>query len=270
MPSNGSSTRRRGWKPQKVHDMTETAIGTDATAARIAATFDPVFALVDGWRDTLARAFAASIPNAAALDALVHDLVAGELASETRLITGAGFVAAPGFLKDAPWHLAWWLRRASGIERLQTVDDPDADEFRDYTTLEWWRVPAVTGARHLTGPYVDYLCTDDYTVTVTTPVVIDGTLTGMAGVDVYVARLEQELLPVLQAGAPCTLVNASARVVSSTVPRTATGALLRRPGLAEALAPLRLPSWEEFSVRLPDGPLVVACGDTSLALVVET
>ncbi len=34
--------------------------------------------------------------------------------------------------------------------------------------------PERTGTRHLTGPYVDYLCTDDYTVTVTTPVTLDG------------------------------------------------------------------------------------------------
>ena len=30
-------------------------------------------------------------------------------------------------------------------------------------------------ARHLTGPYVDYVCTDDYTVTITTPVTVGGT-----------------------------------------------------------------------------------------------
>ena len=249
--------------------MTVVAHGIEGMASRIAATFDPVFALIDPWRDALVEQFGVGVPTVSELDRLVHDLVSAELGSATRLVTGAGFVASPGILPDAPWHLAWWLHRAAGIERLQTVDDPDADEFRDYTALEWWRVPAATGARHLTGPYVDYLCTDDYTVTVTTPVVVGTDLVGMAGVDVYVARLEEELLPVLRTGAPSTLVNASARVVSSSVPRLATGALLRREGLAEVLAPLRQASWEPFSVELADGSVVVSCGDTSLALVVE-
>ena len=118
------------------------------------------------------------------------------------------------------------------------MSDPDSEQFRDYTTLEWWRVPARTGTRHLTGPYVDYLCTDDYTVTITTPVRVEDEMAGLVGTDLYVARLEEVLLPVIrESGHPCTLVNASGRIVASTDARRATGALLRLDGLAEALAP---------------------------------
>ena len=156
-------------------------------ARRIASTIDPVFAMIDGWRDVLERELSGPLagaltgstePTAETLDPVVAALVSAELERDGTLITGAGFVAAPGFLTDAPWHLAWWLSGSNTfgagpdpkLRRLEAVSDPDSEQFRDYTTLEWWRVPARTGTRHLTGPYVDYLCTDDYTVTITTPV----------------------------------------------------------------------------------------------------
>lgn len=248
-------------------------------AQRIASTIDPVFAMVDGWRDAVEGAIATEPePRAATLDPLIADLVAPELERPGSLITGAGFVATPGFLLDAPWHLAWWLSGANtfratpdaGLRRLDAVNDPDSEQFRDYTTLEWWRVPERTGTRHLTGPYVDYLCTDDYTVTITTPVMAAGELAGMVGTDLYVARLERVLLPVIrESGHPCSLVNASGRIVTSTDPHRATGALLRLDGLVDALTPLRDAVTATDAAALPGGATIVPCGDTSLALVLE-
>jgi hypothetical protein len=254
-------------------------------ARRIASTIDPVFAMIDGWRDALEAELAGPLagalsgavePRAASLDPVVAALVSVELERSGSLITGAGFVAAPGFLADAPWHLAWWLSGSNtfgsgaGLRRLEAVSDPDSEQFRDYTTLEWWRVPASTGTRHLTGPYVDYLCTDDYTVTITTPVRVEGEMAGLVGTDLYVARLEQVLLPVIrESGHPCTLVNASGRIVASTDARRATGALLRLEGLADALMPLRDTVTATDATALPGGATVVPCGDTSLALVLE-
>jgi hypothetical protein len=258
------------------------ATGASAIAGRIADVIDPVFALIDGWQHELEERLAAEPePRAADLDPAVAATVAAELDRPGTLITGAGFVAAPGYLADAPWHLAWWLSDgnpfrgvpARGIRRLDAVSDPDAESFRDYTTLEWWRVPERTGTRHLTGPYVDYLCTDDYTVTVTTPVVVGGDMVGIVGADMYVARLEQVLLPVLrETERRCTIVNASGRIVASNDPHRATGALLRFEGLAEALAPVRESGGAVTptdAAALPGGATVVPCGDTSLALVVE-
>lgn len=261
-------------------------------AARVAATIDPVFSMVDRWRDALAAHLGSGVdePTARALDPVVDALVRPELERTGSLITGAGFVADPGYLVDSPWHLAWWLGTANtfgsghGVRRLEAESDPDAEQFRDYTTLEWWRVPAGTGTRHLTGPYVDYLCTDDYTVTITTPVTVGGELVGVVGADLYVAQLELVLLPVIrESGHPCTLVNASGRIVASTDVHRATGALLRLDGLVDALAPLRGAGAERADaspradsagddaggIELPGGRLLVPCGDTSLAIVLE-
>lgn len=238
-------------------------------AARVADTFDGLFATIDAWRDRLQDHLEAdAAPTAATLDPVVEASAVTALAADG-LITGSGFVAAPGLLSDAHWHLAWWLGGSAGIRRLATIDDPSNDQFRDYTTLEWWRFPARTGTRHLTGPYVDYVCTDDYTVTITTPVTVDGQLFGVVGMDVLVDRLERELLPLLRAaGVPIAVVNASGRIVTATDSRREPGSMLRLDGLDDALAPLRGPQPTPVTRSLPGGAEVIACGDTSLALVV--
>ncbi|MGZ8804534.1 MAG: PDC sensor domain-containing protein, partial [Microbacterium sp.] len=186
-----------------------TALSPAHVAERVAETIDGLFATIDGWRDRLQNHLETdAAPTAATLDPVVEAFAVSALAANG-LITGSGFVAAPGLLSDAQWHLAWWLGGAAGIRRLATIDDPSNDQFRDYTTLEWWRFPARTGARHVTGPYVDYVCTDDYTVTITTPVTVGGRLLGVVGMDVLVDRLERELLPLLRAaGVPIAVVNA--------------------------------------------------------------
>ena len=238
-------------------------------AALVAVTIDDLFSTIDAWRDQLhARLADDPAPTAAVLDPLVESFAIPALAAGG-LITGAGFVAAPGLLSDAHWHLAWWLGGVDGIRRLATIDDPANDQFRDYTTLEWWRLPARSRARHLTGPYVDYVCTDDYTVTITTPVEVGGRLLGVVGTDVLVDRLEHELLPMLRAGGvSIAVVNASGRVVTATDPRCEPGSMLRIADLGDALAPLRESQPAAVRTRLSGGAEVIACGDTALALVV--
>jgi hypothetical protein len=233
-------------------------------AAHVAATIDGIFAMIDAWRDHLETKLQTDAAlTAAHVDPLVEAFAVPAVSGET-LLTGAGFVATPGVLSDAEWHLAWWLGGTGRpLRRLATIDDPSHDQFRDYTALEWWRVPTTTGGRHLTGPYVDYLCTDDYTVTITTPVRVGGEIVGVVGADALVDRLERTLLPAMRTGrTPATLVNASGRVVTSTDARREPGSILRADGLVDAIR------------RAASGPVpvaggaVLACGDTSLALFV--
>ncbi|QIG39056.1 hypothetical protein G5T42_05765 [Microbacterium sp. 4R-513] len=257
-----------------------------AIAERVAETIDGIFATIDGWRDIVESRLAEGLPlTAEAVDPVVASFAVPALTGDA-LITGSGFVASPGALTDAAWHLAWWLRGTGEPTRLATIDDPSHEQFRDYTALEWWRVPARTGARHLTGPYVDYVCTDDYTVTITTPVRVGGAMVGIVGADALVDRLERELLPVLRAAGPDTaLVNASARVVTATDAGREPGSILRLEGLADALAsrpagngstPLEsidasVPRRAAAGtvIALPGGATVVTCGDTSLSLVIQ-
>jgi hypothetical protein len=203
-------------------------------------TFGGVFELIDSWR-TLIEAYGDQQDGSPAvddLDRVVESITVPALSVDGALVIGAGFVAVPGFLADAEWHLAWWLGHANTfglgsadptIRRLVAEENPASDSFRDYTTLEWWRVPTTTGARHITGPYVDYLCTDDYTLTLTVPAYNGARLIGVVGADLYVNDVERALLAHLRGLEPATIVNASGRVVASTDPHRPTGSLLRDP-----------------------------------------
>lgn len=249
--------------------MTATTTRAAHAAAEVAHTIEDLFTTVDAWRAALADRLAGGVElSAQAVDPIVEAFAVPAVTGDP-LITGSGFVAAPGLLADARWHLSWWLGSAAGdVRRLATVDDEAADGFRDYTTLEWWRFPFRTGTRHLTGPYVDYLCTDDYTVTLTVPLVVGGEFLGVVGCDALVARLESRLLPSLRAiDASAAVVNASGRVVTATESRREPGAILRLDGLSEALAPLREATPGEVDAKLPGGARVISCGASSLALV---
>ena len=241
------------------------ATATNDCVAAVCATFGSVFAVIDEWRvsiETLIDA-SAGILDSAQVDTEIEALVVPELSSDGALVIGAGFVAAPRFLADTDWHLAWWLGHSNtfglgsadpSIRRLMAVEDEFSESFRDYTNLEWWRVPARTGTRHVTGPYVDYLCTDDYTLTLTVPVTHGSTMVGVVGADLYVNDIERILLPRVRAIAgTATIVNASGRVVVSTDVHRATGSLLRSP--KDGAVP-------------KDGAdgAMVPCGDTGLSL----
>lgn len=236
-----------------------TSVAATQCVDEVVSTFGSVFSSIDGWRVAIEALIASSdgVIGADAIDPLIESLVLPRLSEPGALVIGAGFVAAPQFLADTDWHLAWWLGHSNtfglgatdpGIRRLEAEEDPTAENFRDYTNLEWWRVPAQTHAPHITGPYVDYLCTDDYTLTLTMPVMFDGRLVGMVGADLYVNEIERTLLPVVRRiERPATLVNASGRVVVSTDPHRATGSILR-----DVLADTTLP-----------------CGTSGLRLVLD-
>lgn len=249
----------------------------ERTATHVQEVLLPVFDLIELWRGELTALFdtyadAGRPLTASVLDPVVLGLAEPALSAPQGLITGAGFVTTPGVLIDAPWHLTWWLRQIrehdrgdrGGIRRLEAVEDPASDEFRDYRMLEWWKVPERTGRRHVTGPYVDYLCTDDYAITVTVPVVHAARMVGMVGVDVHASRVEQVLLPALrEVEGEVTVVNAQGRVLVSSETRRATGSLLREEAAQSALAMIR-DGRHSASVGTTTA---TSCGDTELVVV---
>ena len=142
---------------------------------------------------------------------------------DTADIVGAGYVAARGALSDEPLYLAWW--QGDDQQLLAESDAPGTGDPLDYTRHPWFRTPERTGEPYVTGPYVDFVCTDEYVMTSTAPVISRGTMVGVVGADTLVETLERLLLPPLRS-AGATLVNDQGRTVVSADPHLATGSLV--------------------------------------------
>jgi hypothetical protein len=195
----------------------------------VAATFDAIFTalepLADEYRGLVeARGAGLVRDDLAAL----RPHIFGLLADQGALVAGAGLITTPGTLSDSRYWLEWWWTRASGTpEALRVNLDPAAPDFFDYTTAEWFTTPERTLARHVSGPYVDYACTNEYALTAVVPVHLGDRLVGLAAADVPVARLERQVLPALLAlPRPMALVNDAGRVVAAASPTLSPGLLL--------------------------------------------
>ncbi len=243
------------------------------TPESVIAPIAEVGARISEWRAQIEQRFGSSAqPTVAEVDELIEGLVVPALSGHSIEI-GGGFVCAPGLLTDREYRLAWWLGRDNTfglngseprVRMLESIEDPAAENFRDYTTLEWWRMPIQSGRHHVTGPYVDYMCTDDYTVTITEPVTAAGQVIGVVGADIYVRDLEDTLLAELSAYSPgSTLVNSAGRIVVSADSRHATGTLIQITGLKEALKEMA----DGESRILPGGQRVEQISGWNFALI---
>lgn len=206
---------------------------TEECAQAVSTLFDGVFHDLESWRDVIALLGPKTRP--AELEELVETLVIPSLTLSNPLLLGAGFIAAPEFVRGRSVHFCWWLGPLEsnpllGMTSVPTRLDLQARMYTEYLPdvrqLEWYSIPEATQQRHVTGPYVDHLCTCDYLFTVTIPVRVAGQMIGVVGADVSVRRLETSVLPLLlAANQPLALVNALCRVVISTEPTVQVGQL---------------------------------------------
>ncbi|GAA2452239.1 hypothetical protein [Agromyces soli] len=210
--------------------------GAEAAAAAVSRLFTGVFEQLAAWRAPIERAIAPGV-KPLALDQLVSELVIPRLVEPDALLVGAGFIADGEIVHGRDVHFAWWLGPLDDNPVLGSTDGPTrldlstrgyTEYLRDFRALEWYRIPATTRHAHVTGPFVDHLCTCDYILTLTMPAhAADGErMVGVVGADVAVRRLERELLAgFLAVDAPLALVNADGRVVLSTEPSLQVGQL---------------------------------------------
>jgi hypothetical protein len=192
-----------------------------SVTAEVVALFEQLFADIERIRQAVLDAFTDGRPAAADVAASVEPDARALL--DKGLVLGAGFVAGRDALSDQSLYLAWWQGDAQQL--LGGSDAPGSGDPFDYTRREWFQVPERTGNRHVTGPYVDYVCTDEYVVTSTAPVVIGDGMVGVVGADTLVETLEKVLLSTLRS-AGATLVNEHGRTVASADHRIAAGALV--------------------------------------------
>jgi hypothetical protein len=180
--------------------------------------------------------------------AATRPLVAELLREHAGLAAGAGVVLAPHTVADAPRLIEWWWADQSARTVPLEVDlDPESAEFYDYTTTDWYREPERTGAPTLAGPYVDFICTHEYTFTLAAPVRRAGRFIGVAAADILATQVERLVLPGLSglglADLGCTAVLASAhgRVIASTSASLPPGVALLRGPRAAGFVPLAGP-----------------------------
>jgi len=219
------------------------ATSPDDCATAIAAIIARVAEQLGDWRDEILGELGATT-TPLALDALVEPRVIPELMRDDPLLIGAGFIAAPEFVQGRDVHFSWWLGPLEANPILGSTTEPSrldlstrsyAEYLSDVRSLEWYAVPTTTGEPHITGPYVDHLCTCDYILTLTIPVEAGGTVLGVVGADIAVRRLERELLALfLAVESPLALVNEEGRVVVSTASSVLSGTLV--DGDAERIA----------------------------------
>jgi methyl-accepting chemotaxis protein-like sensor len=220
--------------------LTEVLGGITAEVERVLAAVHEIAATVES---VAARARAGG-------DALVRDdlavvrtWAAGVLTGHVGLLAGAGVVLAPGVLSDVPRWIEWWWRGASGPERLRVDLDPESAEFMDYTLMEWYCRSEQTGQWTITGPYVDYICTHEYTFTLSAPLYCAGRFLGVAGADILAAQVERLVLPDLaRVKRDAIVVSAAGRVIASNTARVLPGELAP-PGeviAATAILPWRV------------------------------
>jgi hypothetical protein len=144
-------------------------------------------------------------------------------------IVGLGFIAAPGLLPDAPWFLEWWQHDPAGPPTHFVTDlDPASSAFYDYTHWDWFSRPQNGVDRSICGPYVDYLCTDEYSLTFSAPVIAGGAFIGVAAADVFVSTFEATVRPALmELPVAAFLTNSAGRVVASNTTKYLTGSVFR-------------------------------------------
>ncbi|GAA1646542.1 cache domain-containing protein [Actinoplanes couchii] len=173
----------------------------------------------------------------------------------TGLISGAGVITD----RD-PQQIEWWM--GPGPTRLELDLDPASDDYVDVRRQPWFTVPRETGSRHVTGPYVDYVCAEQYALTFTEPIRDrDGTFAGIAGADVFVADFERALRPALRTvRSPTALVNTQGRVIAGTTAHHLAGSLIRDAPIREALA-------RQTPMTLPGGVSLAPCGTLPLTVL---
>jgi DNA-binding FadR family transcriptional regulator len=196
----------------------------DDGLGQVGAWLDRLFGMLDGLGGALARLAAAGTPrreDLASLRATIFEV----LATHRGLAAGAGVITAPDVLADAPLWLEWWWTSPAGTpEQLRVNLDPAAPDFYDYTAAAWYENARLSGGPQATGPYVDYFCTGEYTITLSVPVRLDGRFLGVAAADVLVPSLEGQVMPgLLRSAGPVALTSPDGRVIAATARDWAPG-----------------------------------------------
>lgn len=196
--------------------------GFDAAVAEVRALFD---------RHLTRMAETAAIVSAAAEDGALSEVrmrpLRGRVSAwlaEDEAACGYGFVAAPGVVEGRPRYLCWFQRNGSDVRRLLLNLDLDDVNLYDYLDMDWYARAAEQRRPAVHGPWVDYTGSGQFVLTCAIPVLHGVRFLGVAGGDLFMTRIESELLPALQdVDGEVVLVNADRQAVISNSARWIPG-----------------------------------------------
>ncbi|WP_125611215.1 cache domain-containing protein [Specibacter cremeus] len=170
--------------------------------------------------------------SGSAIDKFVRPTVSDMLLAPGSNVTGAGFIASAGLLGPDRSYIAWW--QGEDLERVDALANFSPQSMSRYVGAEWFKVPVATRRPHVTGPYIDLLCTDEYVLTFTHPVFRGDAVAGIVGLDVTAQTLERRALPLLRRIGPrAALVSAGGRTIVCAAPDVDAGDVI---GPAEGAA----------------------------------
>lgn len=122
--------------------------------------------------------------------------------------------------------------------------------------------PEAASAEYRGGTYVDYLCSDGYSLTLSAPVEVETVSRGWPRPTTICATSRRPVLPLLrQLPGPAHLVNARGRGAASADPAHLAGSLTKGPGFAAVP--------EEGGATRFHGTRLIPCRGVPLVLVIS-
>ncbi|SMY04259.1 hypothetical protein BSP239C_03774 [Brevibacterium sp. 239c] len=212
-----------------------TNVRTIAETPEMTRLFDVIIAWHAQVPETIERissvAIAAISADSRTLEAQMEKVVF-DILNSTSKFAGAGIVSVHPTVLARSRSLLWWVTQRENGHVDPLPLDADLTELGTYQAgledIEWYRVPAATGRPHMTGPFVDYMCTDQFAFTFTVPLEISGEFYGVAGIDMTVRSLEEQIESLLEDLSPDAILLSNTDLVAISLdPQFATGSRLK-------------------------------------------
>ncbi|MEO1130620.1 MAG: HAMP domain-containing protein, partial [Planctomycetota bacterium] len=174
------------------------------------------------------------------------------------LVYGSAMAFEPGtFREDDSLFCPYVCRDGDGIRSMNISRDV-LDWYAD-PQWEWWHLPKASGEATWTNPYFDDGAGDALMVTFASPFFVDGTVRGVATVDVLVSAIREQVAEDIETGLRFVIFNREgqfvyspqdAEVMSQTIYALAES--VGRPDIGDACRPIAsgavgttvLPGWE--------------------------
>lgn len=193
----------------------------EQVAHRIHKMFNAYAVILHQWDMDVTDAISRSVITKQEFDALSERLTRPFLEQHPESI-GGGLIPSPDFLPDAPWHSSWWIaehgsHETTTIKPLQVSSNPRSASFYDFTQQDWWVGPQQVDGLHITGPYIDYICSKEFALTLSRPFYANQRFAGVLGIDLSsktVEDLADDQLATLKR--PAAVVTGERYVIAST------------------------------------------------------